>query len=95
MLPFAWACGAAALPVPTQRLADAQSAERSATELGALDEKLLEGVEILRDLVEGSGIVRQLEKGAGIASGNAGRGGGSGRHSESLSIARWVRPVIP
>jgi hypothetical protein len=37
MSPFVWACGAT-VPVPTQRLADAQSAERSATELGALDE---------------------------------------------------------
>lgn len=32
--PFVWAC-AASLPPPTQRLADAQSAERSAIELGA------------------------------------------------------------
>ena len=29
-----WACGAS-MPPPTQRMADAQSAERSATELGA------------------------------------------------------------
>ena len=43
--------------------------------LGALGEKLLEGVEILGDLVERLGIVRQLEKRAGIASGDAGRGG--------------------
>ena len=32
--PFVWACGAT-FPPPTQRMADAQSAERSATELGA------------------------------------------------------------
>jgi len=32
--PFVLACGAT-FPVPTQRMADAQSAERSATELGA------------------------------------------------------------
>lgn len=32
--PFVWAC-AATFPPPTQRLADAQSAERSARELGA------------------------------------------------------------
>lgn len=32
--PFIWACGAS-FPPPTQRLADAQSAERSARELGA------------------------------------------------------------
>jgi hypothetical protein len=34
---LAFACGAS-FPPPTQRLADAQSAERSATELGATDE---------------------------------------------------------
>lgn len=32
--PFVWACGAT-FPPPTQRMADAQSAERSASELGA------------------------------------------------------------
>jgi len=32
-----WACGAS-FPPPTQRMADAQSAERSAKELGATDE---------------------------------------------------------
>lgn len=32
--PFVWACGAS-FPPPTQRMADAQSAERSARELGA------------------------------------------------------------
>jgi Domain of unknown function (DUF4398) len=32
--PFVWACGAT-FPPPTQRMADAQSAERSARELGA------------------------------------------------------------
>lgn len=32
--PFAWAC-AASFPPPTQRLADAQSVERSAREVGA------------------------------------------------------------
>ena len=32
--PLVWACGAA-FPPPTQRMADAQSAERSARELGA------------------------------------------------------------
>ena len=35
--PFVWACGAS-FPPPTQRMADAQSAERSATELGANNE---------------------------------------------------------
>lgn len=35
--PFVWACGAS-IPPPTQRLADAQSAERSALELGANSE---------------------------------------------------------
>ncbi len=35
--PFAVACGGS-FPVPTQRLADAQSAERSASELGAANE---------------------------------------------------------
>lgn len=35
--PVFWACGAS-LPPPTQRLADAQSAERSARELGANSE---------------------------------------------------------
>ncbi len=34
LAPFAVACGAS-FPPPTQRMADAQSAERSATELGA------------------------------------------------------------
>lgn len=34
LAPFAFACGAT-MPPPTQRMADAQSAERSATELGA------------------------------------------------------------
>ncbi len=43
--------------------------------------------EILSDLIERLGIVRQLKKGAGIASGNAGRGGGCGRHVENLSPA--------
>jgi len=33
-LPFIWACGAS-FPPPTQRMADAQSAERSAREVGA------------------------------------------------------------
>jgi hypothetical protein len=37
VLPLFWACGAS-LPPPTQRLADAQSAERSARELGANSE---------------------------------------------------------
>lgn len=37
MAPFAWACGGS-FPPPTQRLADAQSAERSAIELGANNE---------------------------------------------------------
>lgn len=32
--PFLWACGAS-FPPPTQRMADAQAAERSAAELGA------------------------------------------------------------
>ena len=32
--PFVWACGAS-IPPPTQRMADAQSAARSARELGA------------------------------------------------------------
>jgi len=32
--PFVWACGAS-FPPPTQRMAEAQSAERSANELGA------------------------------------------------------------
>src|SRR5690349_13079872 len=32
--PFIWACGAS-FPPPTQRMADAESAERSARELGA------------------------------------------------------------
>lgn len=35
--PFAWSCGAT-FPPPTQRMADAQSAERSAVELGAQTE---------------------------------------------------------
>ena len=35
--PFVWACGAT-FPPPTQRMADAQSAERSARELGANNE---------------------------------------------------------
>ena len=34
--PFVWACGAS-MPPPTQRMADAQAAERSARELGAND----------------------------------------------------------
>ncbi len=34
MLPFVFACGAS-MPPPTQRMADAESAERSAVELGA------------------------------------------------------------
>jgi hypothetical protein len=34
MAPFIWACGAT-FPPPTQRMADAQAAERSAAELGA------------------------------------------------------------
>jgi hypothetical protein len=34
VVPFAWGC-AASFPPPTQRLADAQSAERSAREVGA------------------------------------------------------------
>lgn len=33
-VPFAWGCGAS-FPPPTQRLADAQSVERSAREVGA------------------------------------------------------------
>jgi hypothetical protein len=37
LAPFVWACGGS-FPPPTQRLADAQSAERSARELGADDE---------------------------------------------------------
>ena len=37
LAPLVWACGGS-FPVPTQRLADAQSAERSATELGANSE---------------------------------------------------------
>lgn len=37
MAPFAWACGGS-FPPPTQRLADAQSAERTAIELGANNE---------------------------------------------------------
>ncbi|HEX7604832.1 MAG TPA: DUF4398 domain-containing protein [Polyangiaceae bacterium] len=37
MSPLIWACGAT-FPVPTQRMADAQSAERSALELGASTE---------------------------------------------------------
>lgn len=32
--PFLWSCGAS-MPPPTQRMADAQAAERSAAELGA------------------------------------------------------------
>jgi hypothetical protein len=36
-VPLFWACGAT-FPPPTQRLAEAQSAERSATELGANNE---------------------------------------------------------
>lgn len=35
--PFLWACGAS-FPPPTQRMADARAAERSAEELGALQE---------------------------------------------------------
>jgi hypothetical protein len=35
--PLAWACGGS-FPAPTDRLADAQSAERSARELGAEDQ---------------------------------------------------------
>jgi hypothetical protein len=35
--PFLFACGAS-MPVPTQRMADAESAERSARELGANNE---------------------------------------------------------
>jgi len=35
--PLVWACGAS-FPPPTQRMADAQSAERSAIELGANNE---------------------------------------------------------
>ena len=35
--PLVWACGAT-FPPPTQRMADAESAERSARELGANDE---------------------------------------------------------
>ncbi|HEX7603658.1 MAG TPA: DUF4398 domain-containing protein [Polyangiaceae bacterium] len=35
--PFLWACGAS-FPVPPQRMADAQSAERSALQLGANNE---------------------------------------------------------
>jgi hypothetical protein len=35
--PLLWACGAT-FPAPTQRMADAQSAERSAKELGANEE---------------------------------------------------------
>lgn len=37
LAPFFWACGAT-FPPPTQRMADAQSAERSAIELGASNE---------------------------------------------------------
>ena len=37
LVPLATACGGS-IPAPTQRLADAQSAERSARELGAADE---------------------------------------------------------
>jgi hypothetical protein len=37
LTPLAWACGGS-FPPPSQRLADAQSAERSARELGANDE---------------------------------------------------------
>jgi hypothetical protein len=37
LAPLAWGC-AAAFPPPTQRMADAQSAERSARELGANSE---------------------------------------------------------
>jgi hypothetical protein len=37
LTPFLWACGAT-FPPPTQRMADAQAAERSATELGANNE---------------------------------------------------------
>lgn len=37
MAPMMWACGAS-LPPPTQRMADAQAAERSAQELGAANE---------------------------------------------------------
>jgi hypothetical protein len=37
MAPLVWACGAT-FPPPTQRMADAQAAERSAKELGADEE---------------------------------------------------------
>jgi hypothetical protein len=37
LVPFVWGCGGS-FPPPSQRLADAQSAERSARELGANDE---------------------------------------------------------
>ncbi|HEX4336910.1 MAG TPA: DUF4398 domain-containing protein [Polyangiaceae bacterium] len=36
VVPYVWACGGS-MPPPTERLADAQSAERSARELGAND----------------------------------------------------------
>lgn len=36
VVPFLWACGGS-LPPPTQKMADAQAAERSARELGASD----------------------------------------------------------
>ena len=39
MAPLVWACGAS-FPPPTQRMADAQAAERGASELGATDEPL-------------------------------------------------------
>ncbi len=37
-LPFVWGACVATVPPPTQRMADAESAERSARELGAEDE---------------------------------------------------------
>ena len=37
MTPLLWACGAS-FPAPTQRMADAQAAERSAREVGANNE---------------------------------------------------------
>jgi hypothetical protein len=37
LAPFVWACGGS-MPPPTQRMADAQAAERSAREVGATNE---------------------------------------------------------